>query len=886
MQAHTTTRFAWKAMRGLKVIRLTPKTSELPPSIQYTLNRDKTLVPYFQHAIDQILANGGAILDPKHTDNISINLFNQSDKSSIFEEQSKSDSQLFQILLDSKETKSWDPDLRRLLIDVRQSADPADAFEKMSQRMDPHTRGLLMGLIQSIRNSQTVNKKQDQEEDNQLSMALEDEKNNFLKTMESTLKSTNVMDDLLLKRLDENYAREELKSSYEKHMNNLTSTNPFERVDAEYHTLNPIEAYVEASKLLRQVGEPGENANENEAEAFKKFAKIENDFSSHFESNLKKDSSAKKLTPTAAKYKAMTEQLRSGVTKTLDQREEEHLNRYYSQVKTLPPSSFLSFTDVFNVLHVQPLLAQFSKIQSEPENKQQLEQILSGVRENLKNQWESYLKAVAPLRELNQIFTQEQKSYLSSEEFQLATMRLEKESLHLELFSADFYNSDVTRIVEKIDQIDAQAYEIIFTQIEQIVAGNKDVTDALSIVRKLAQVELKLRSEPAIQQSMRYQDAHPLVLVFHPNDTAEQLAIHQKKMATELSKETDAILSREQFKNLTTSIKKFINEIDSSLNLPREQLVNNSNNRRKVAELYQLFQQFGIKQTEAQVDLLQKSSQNKGSSVPEDAKLLKLIEEVMEVSRAEMISKGSIQEGLLSMKVLEKLSQVLEASPAIREQARNLILPKKYLDRESQLKKSGKVPPKCNIVKKMTISAMPDGFRRKGDRKVVLTARLRDLGLNEIEKKRISHLAGPKYNKDSDTIRIVVRMFETTEEGVSYAKNYLHELIEAAKNDQLQFDVVPLIEEISPIDLLQRTYSKLNEEDEQSADALEKWIMFKETGKKTVGADLTYGEGVRDVVRGDKEAKATKDEYGYNIQEEDEDDEDEFFVPETDEDEE
>jgi len=882
MEPQRTTRYAWKALKGLKSLRLTPTTSELPPSIRYTLDKDEATRKYFQHAMDQTLQNGGITTDFKHADHIQVNLFESKSSTTILDDHTKNTNDLLQTLLDSKETKFWNPELKQLLVDVREAEDPVQAFELMSQRMEPQTRALLLGLIQNSKNSQSSDAQQKQQSaEEEIMKVLRAERENFLKVMEATQKSSNVIDDLLIKRLDSKHIEQQLRESYERRMKSLETTNPFDRVEAEFNTLNPIEAYMEASKLFHKLGET--NADTNEAEAMRRITKIEQDFSHNYESLYKKEKKGQKLSPVAARYKAMTESLRTSAAKTLDAREEEHLKRYYAQVKNLPPISFVSFSEILNIFEIQPLIQQYKQIRSGSNDKKQLGEIVSTLRENLKQQWETYLQYTAPLRELNKKFTEEQKSYLSPEEHQIATLQLERDNLLLELHAADFYNADVSKIASRINQVDGQAREILFKQAEQAAAGNSDVIEAVQIVRKLVQADLKLRETAEYKQQLaKYQNPHSFMSFFHPEDTQEQLNQLQANMAAQLSKEIDAVLSKEKLQTLTAGLKKFIHGLDTTLSQPREQLTLNTNKRRNVYGVYELLQKFGIKQSEVQVSHLQKAAKS-AKKTEQEHEVLKQVEELTDILRSEIISKNSIQEGLMSLPVLEKITSITQNSPAVKEQVRSLILPKKYFDRETQLQKTGRVSLKSKVVKRMTISAMPDGFRRKGDRKVVLTAKVKDLGLNDIQKKRLIAIAGTKYLRDTDSIKIIVRMFETPEEGEVYAKNYLYELVEAAKNDQLEFEPVPEVAVSSPLERLERLYSELNGEDEQSADALSKWIMYKETGKKTVGADLTYGEGVRDVVYGDKESKSIKDQYGYTIQEEE--DEEEFFVPEEEDDE-
>ncbi len=887
MEPQRTTRFAWKALKGLKTLRLTPTIPELPPSIRYTFEKDEMTSKYVQHWIDTSLKNGGVILDPKHTDDISLNLLppqhkqHQTSSSSSIEDYAKSNNALLQTLLDSKDAKTWNPELRRLLNQVRESTDPVQSFELMSQRMDPQTRALLYGLIQNAVKSQSADpQNRDDTAEEAMFQALRAEREKFLQILEKTQKSTLVLDDLLIKRLDQSHLEQQLRLSHEKRLNELATTNPFDRVEAEYNTLNPIEAYLEASKLFIKLGETDEavNSDANEAEAIRRLTAVENDFASNFESLYKKQKKGQQLTRVAARYKAMTEVLRSNITQTMDERQVNHLKRYYAELRSLPPMSFVSFDDFLNVVDVQPLVHQVVVSSSSTE-------ALNALRSNLKQQWEAYLQQTAPLRQLNQRFVAEQKAYLSPEQHTIVSLQLERENLLLDLYSADFVGADVSKIVGRINEIDAQGREALFKQVEQGAAGDKSVLDAVQVVRQLVQADMKLRDTPEYKNTLgRFQGANQFTSYFHPEITQQHLSQLDVKIASQLSKEIDAVMSQETFATLSANLKKYIQGLDTTLSQQREQLVKTVHHRRNVNEVYQMLQRYGIKETETQALRIQKAVEAQAvRSVKEDQAIHKQINELIELTTSEIIAKNSIQNGFMSTPVLEKVVSILESSPAVKEQFRSLIVPKRYYDREVQLQKSGRVPLKSKVVKRVTISALPEGFRRKGDKKVVLTARVKDLGLNDVQKKRLIAIAGPKYIKESDTIRLVVRMFETPEEGEVYAKNYLHELVEVAKNDQLEFEAVIEEAQSTPLQRLEKLYADLQGEDEQSAEALSKWIMYKETGKKGVGADLTYGEGVKEVVYGDKESKTLKDKYGYTIQEED--DEEDFFVPEADEDE-
>jgi hypothetical protein len=868
MSSQLSTRYAWKAFHGLKALRLTPTVNELPPSIKYAIAKDEAnLKPVFEHAIQLRLSNGGMTITTKHSDNISVDL--QRDSTTISEQQ-KNDSELFKALLDSKETKHWDPEFKQLLADIQKTENPVEAFEQMTQSMDPQLRQVIINLMRSVHGEEA------NEEAEALDNIINTKTEELAKLASNTAKRSSVFDSILVKRLQPEFIAQENKKSYESHFEKLKNGNPFERADMEFNTLNPIEAMMEISSLFQKLEEGSDNSNADEAEAMRRFTQFESNLSENFESIVKQTKS-EKFSAIASRYKAMTEALRDpNRVKFLDEREEQHLRQYYTKdLKKLPNIVFASFTELLNYSEVEQLISE----QADNKNAAQI------VKENLRKQYENYLELSAPLRELNRKFVEDQQAYLPKERAQLAKLAHEAEGLEEKLFVADFHDYATDPIVDRLSQIQHESVTLLLTYAQTTIPNNETVKTVSAIVQKLIDLVLKQRQNSTYKQLRRYAMPHPFSSYLQQFANLDSAAFikQEEAMVNELEKAVDSALSADKFQSLTKELKSLILSIDTNLTLERAQIVKNNLIKKNLNEVYEVFQRYGTKQFVTQFKHIQELREEENKRyTPESIALQKAQHELALLAQKKILEKGSVQKGLLDGDMTSKVMEVLQAFPQIKNDVRQMIAPKKYFSEERQSDITGRVAYPCKIETRSTMSAMPQGYRRKGDKRVLLTARVSDLGLTDVQKERLAIVAGPKYIKKSNIIRFSVRMFETPEEGVAYARQYLHELVEAAKNENLSIDKPVTPAPVDPFEGLKQQYAEFDEESTQSTEALEKWIMYKETGKKAVGADLTYGEGVREVVWKDQGSKSLRDEYGYNIAEGEEEEEFELSDEESD----
>eukprot|EP00055_Hartaetosiga_balthica_P016822 m.108082 g.108082 ORF g.108082 m.108082 type:complete len:302 (+) comp9185_c0_seq1:54-959(+) len=71
-------------------------------------------------------------------------------------------------------------------------------------------------------------------------------------------------------------------------------------------------------------------------------------------------------------------------------------------------------------------------------------------------------------------------------------------------------------------------------------------------------------------------------------------------------------------------------------------------------------------------------------------------------------------------------------------------------------------------------------------RKAILTVKIADLGLNAAESDKLILLCGPRYNKNTDVVRIVGNRYPTREMNTLYVKDLITVLVGEAKNPRFQ----------------------------------------------------------------------------------------------------
>ncbi|EGD74994.1 hypothetical protein PTSG_07217 [Salpingoeca rosetta] len=71
-------------------------------------------------------------------------------------------------------------------------------------------------------------------------------------------------------------------------------------------------------------------------------------------------------------------------------------------------------------------------------------------------------------------------------------------------------------------------------------------------------------------------------------------------------------------------------------------------------------------------------------------------------------------------------------------------------------------------------------------RKVILTAKVSQLGLNAAEREKLLQLVGSRYRAATDTLKLVGRRYPTREMNLQYVKDLITVLVAEAKNPELQ----------------------------------------------------------------------------------------------------
>ncbi|KAG2388366.1 hypothetical protein C9374_000530 [Naegleria lovaniensis] len=159
------------------------------------------------------------------------------------------------------------------------------------------------------------------------------------------------------------------------------------------------------------------------------------------------------------------------------------------------------------------------------------------------------------------------------------------------------------------------------------------------------------------------------------------------------------------------------------------------------------------------------------------------------------------------------------------------------------------------------------GIKYPADKVVKLTVRLADIDFSsDIARQNFIKLVKgdmkAKYKKRFSEIKQSVTLrcslYDTKEENINYLQNLLVELIRAAES----FDtLIPDVPSITTTETREQLQQRFLDEDTKAEAALEAWAMHRRAGKVAVGADLTYGEGVK---KEETREEEIVEDYGYN----------------------
>lgn len=84
------------------------------------------------------------------------------------------------------------------------------------------------------------------------------------------------------------------------------------------------------------------------------------------------------------------------------------------------------------------------------------------------------------------------------------------------------------------------------------------------------------------------------------------------------------------------------------------------------------------------------------------------------------------------------------------------------------------------------------GESHPGEKKIVLEFCTSDLGLTDEQRIKFIKLVGPRYNPETDVVKMSCEMFETQVKNKQYLRDLVHTLMTEAKNDSDKFEDVPL----------------------------------------------------------------------------------------------
>ncbi|EFC47104.1 predicted protein [Naegleria gruberi] len=159
-----------------------------------------------------------------------------------------------------------------------------------------------------------------------------------------------------------------------------------------------------------------------------------------------------------------------------------------------------------------------------------------------------------------------------------------------------------------------------------------------------------------------------------------------------------------------------------------------------------------------------------------------------------------------------------------------------------------------------------DGIKYPRDKIVKLTVRLSDIDFtSEIARQNFIKIVKgdmkAKYKKrfsdNKQSVTLISGIYDTRKENINYLQNLLVEMVRAAESFDTLITDVPTIE---PVESKEQAELRFKDEDAKAEVALEAWVRHKKAGKITVGADLTWGEGVKEEVQEEEEIV---EDYGY-----------------------
>ncbi|KAF0976872.1 hypothetical protein FDP41_004167 [Naegleria fowleri] len=174
--------------------------------------------------------------------------------------------------------------------------------------------------------------------------------------------------------------------------------------------------------------------------------------------------------------------------------------------------------------------------------------------------------------------------------------------------------------------------------------------------------------------------------------------------------------------------------------------------------------------------------------------------------------------------------------------------------------------PTHHISLRQSYGFLHSGIKYPADKVVKLTVRLADIDFSsDIARQNFIKLVKgdmkAKYKKRFSEIKQTVTLrcglYDTKEENINYLQNLLVELIRAAESFDTLIPEAPTTVATETREQLQQRFL---DEDAKAEAALEAWVMHRRAGKVAVGADLTYGEGVKEEQKVEEEIV---EDYGY-----------------------
>jgi hypothetical protein len=847
MNAASSTRYALKALKGLRSTVKIRSIKDLPPAIRFPATRDLEAKNVIEEALDNMIENRGVTL-LKYTPEIKVNGLPDTKNSTVLDESS-----IFSDVDALKRANEVSDPVEGTGNEVR--AKYAEVFSSMDPR--------LQKFIKSASTKEELSKYL---EEANLDKTLKEYLETLVSEKDFELENIEISDPLAAEALrfrrrpSEFIAQarfEDLQRRLILHggtdiknvLDDVKYTNIAEEVTDESFRNDPIQSVFDLAEKLGAIWS-GEVSNEDEAKVMNDFTRQEN-----------------KL------FKLLSgEQLEGEI---LHSSERARIFQAYREVYQNDPEKV-------------ELLNKLAQIQI-PNRDHVKRNFLISLRRLLSEIYYDIPNIKMRVEKINQITEWIRNQAWLMDEYQRKWDQIELEHAEATLDKTDF------AIVQRRFQIEQQI------RLAQIRDPKANLQEAMQLQQQNDQALL----DAVLKEQSEYRNAlEPIVNVIkQANEVRYNLwNQHQKEIEPFVaSSQLGAVIDKLNGIHSHTQLRingLIMNKAKSSFEkiLTKEQfdefnqticeiiIQNQESNKTNtyLVELHERLQligtQFHYKQFQRYTDTIQRSKKSEAQQEVESF-LVELKSNARQQALDPTLANAPISHSYFTRDTVNKFFDIVLKYPEIKEEIRKQFVPKKYL------KKS--LVPRHSLRAVRRLTAKSEYLQHPQEKKVWLSTNVRELKLNEEEKARFDQIMEAaeknvgktrRYKKETGRINLTCNMFETREANAAYLRQTLIQLQRMAKDKTIPLESPVEVTKPDPFSAMAARVSNTEMEDEQSKQALQVWGDLKRQGKKFVFADITYGYGKEEV----KKTGELADDEEYVYEEIEEEVTDEEYFSETD----